>query len=297
MSKTTNSNFLSTNNTNYNQTTSQNYIYNNNYKNIKILTEPMDNTNNKNLIENNNDQILLNLEYKMNQSFKQNKTDSKGKNYNIIRKIFEEAINVLNFTKKEKKFLKLILLKYHEIIYAFSQENKSLAQSNENLKNINFSLDKKYLDLDKRYKIIIKENQDMKNILSIQNNNNENMMYKSIKDMEFDMNNINSSYKKEEKYEKDNDELNKDIKLINKQNTFSQINQEFNNDNDNNNNDRESKRLKSENIKKRREEFNKLNINDLDSLYFNDKINDIHCYNSKKNYDKVPKIRFLSQCK
>ena len=137
----------------------------------------------------------------------------------------------------------------------------------------------------------------MKNILSIQNNNNENMMYKSIKDMEFDMNNINSSYKKEEKYEKDNDELNKDIKLINKQNTFSQINQEFNNDNDNNNNDRESKRLKSENIKKRREEFNKLNINDLDSLYFNDKINDIHCYNSKKNYDKVPKIRFLSQCK
>ena len=297
MSKTTNSNFLSTNNTNYNQTTSQNYIYNNNYKNIKILTEPMDNTNKKNLIENNNDQILLNLEYKMNQSFKQNKTDSKGKNYNIIRKIFEEAINVLNFTKKEKKFLKLILLKYHEIIFAFSQENKSLAQSNENLKNINFTLDKKYLDLDKRYKIIIKENQDMKNILSIQNNNNENMMYKSIKDMEFDMNNINSSYKKEEKYEKDNDELNKDIKLINKQNTFSQINQEFNNDNDNNNNDRESKRLKSENIKKRREEFNKLNINDLDSLYFNDKINDIHCYNSKKNYDKVPKIRFLSQCK
>ena len=263
-----------------------NYLYNNNYKNIKVLTEPTLNNNN-----NNNEQILLNLEYKMNQSFKLNKSDSKGKNYNIIRKIFEEAINVLNLTKKEKKFFKLILLKYHEIVYAFSQDNKSLAQSSENLKNLNFTLDKKYLDLEKRYKILLKENQDMKNILSIENNNNvnninnnnENMMYKSIKSMEFDM---NTSYKKEEKYEKDNDDLNKDIKLININQNEKEKEKE-----------KESKRLKSENIKKRREEFNKLNINDLDSLYFNDKINDIHCYNSKKNYDKVPKIRFLSQCK
>ena len=80
--------------------------------------------------------------------------------------------------------------------------------------------------------------------------------------------------------------MNKDIKLININQNEKEKEKE-----------KESKRLKSENIKKRREEFNKLNINDLDSLYFNDKINDIHCYNSKKNYDKVPKIRFLSQCK
>ena len=165
--------------------------------------------------------------------------------------------------------MKIILLKYHELIYAFSQENKILKQSNENLQNLNFTLDKKYLDLDKKYKIMIKENQDKNN------KDNDNMLFKSIKDMEFSNNNNDNSYKKEEKYENDNDNVNEI--LLDKE--------------------RNSKRTKSENIKKRREEFNKLNINDLDSLYFNDKINDIHCYNSKKNYDKVPKIRFLSQCK
>ena len=162
---------------------------------------------------------------------------------------------------------------------------------------MNFSLDKKYLDLEKTYKIIIKENQDMKNILSIKNNDeinfnenniinvnqnknniNENMMYKSIKDMDFEM---NDSYKKHEKYENDNDYFERDIKIINLENKE----------------DKEKKRMKSEDIKRRREEFNKLNLNDLDSLYFNDKINNIHCYNSKKNYEKVPKIKFLDKCK
>ena len=249
--------------------------------------------------------MILNLEMKMKNLLKENKTDSKGRNYNIIRKIFEEAINILNFTKNEKKFLKLILLKYHEIVFAFSQENKLLKQSSENLQNMNFSLDKKYLDLEKNYKIILKENQDMKNILSIKNNDeinfnenniinvnqnknniNENMMYKSIKDMEFD---INDSYKKEEKYENDNDIFVNDIKLKNIENKIENINLI--------NKDKDSNRAKSENIKKRREEFNKLNLNDLDSLYFNDKINNIHCYNSKKNYEKVPKIKFLDKCK
>ena len=163
-------------NANNKQNSNKNFVYhknnnmginNKNFKNIKILTEPINNNNNiQNKHENNNDQIILNLELKMKNLLKENKTDSKGRNYNIIRKIFEEAINILNFTKTEKKFLKLILLKYHEIVYAFSQENKLLKQSSENLQNMNFSLDKKYLDLEKTYKIIIKENQDMKNILS-----------------------------------------------------------------------------------------------------------------------------------
>jgi hypothetical protein len=283
-------------------------INNKHFKNIKIITEPINNNynnniNNENNLENNNDQIISDLEYKMKNLLKENKTDSKGKNYNIIRKIFEEAINILNFTKNEKKFLKLILLKYHEIVFAFSQENKLLKQSSENLNNLNFSLDKKYLDLDKKYKIILKENQDMKNILSIKNNYeinfnennivnqnknniNENMMYKSIKDMDFEM---NDSYKKHEKYENDNDYFERDIKIINLENKEDK---EILYDKD-----KESKRIKSEDIKRRREEFNKLNINDLDSLYFNDKINDINCYNSKKNYDKVPKIQFLDKCK
>lgn len=64
----------------------------------------MNNNNNQIKLENNNEQILSNLEYKMTKLLKENKTDSKGRNYNIIRKIFEEAINILNFTKKEKNF-------------------------------------------------------------------------------------------------------------------------------------------------------------------------------------------------
>ena len=296
-----NKNFIYLKNNNMN-------INNKHFKNIKIITEPINNNynnniNNENNLENNNDQIISDLEYKMKNLLKENKTDSKGKNYNIIRKIFEEAINILNFTKNEKKFLKLILLKYHEIVYAFSQENKLLKQSSENLNNLNFTLDKKYLDLDKKYKIILKENQDMKNILSIKNdyeinyignnvvnqnknNVNENMMYKSIKDMDFEM---NDSYKKQEKYENDNDYFERDIKIISLENKEDKENL-FNRD-------KESKRIKSEDIKRRREEFNRLNINDLDSLYFNDKINDTNCYNSKKNYDKVPRIKFLNKCK
>ena len=296
-----NKNFIYLKNNNMN-------INNKHFKNIKIITEPINNNynnniNNENNLENNNDQIISDLEYKMKNLLKENKTDSKGKNYNIIRKIFEEAINILNFTKNEKKFLKLILLKYHEIVFAFSQENKLLKQSSENLNNLNFSLDKKYLDLDKKYKIILKENQDMKNILSIKNNYeinfnennivnrnknniNENMMYKSIKDMDFEM---NDSYKKHEKYENDNDYFERDIKIINLENKEDK---EILFDKD-----KDSKRIKSEDIKRRREEFNRLNINDLDSLYFNDKINDTNCYNSKKNYDKVPRIKFLNKCK
>ena len=300
------------------QNSNKNFVYhksnnininNKNFKNIKILYEPknniIDNNNIQHKPENNNDQMILNLEMKMKNLLKENKTDSKGRNYNIIRKIFEEAINILNFTKNEKKFLKLILLKYHEIVFAFSQENKLLKQSSENLQNMNFSLDKKYLDLEKNYKIILKENQDMKNILSIKNNDeinfnenniinvdqnknniNEDMMYRSIKDMDFE---LNESCKKEEKYENDNELFENDIKIKNIENKIDQINL-INKANDSN-------RAKSENIKKRRQEFNKLNLNDLDSLYFNDKINNIHCYNSKKNYDKVPKIKFLNKCK
>ena len=121
---------------------------------------------------------------------------------------------------------------------------------------------------------------------NIKNNNNDNMLFKSIKDMEFAN---NDSFKKDEKYEKDNDYFERVMKIIKSDEIDEKKNKE--------DKDRESKRVKSENIKKRREEFNRLNINDLDSLYFNYKINNIDCYNSKKNYDKVPKIRFLSNCK
>jgi hypothetical protein len=161
-------------------------IRSNNFKKINILTEPKDiikqQKNKINSKEEEINSLLYNLELKMQKLLGENKTESKGKNYNIVRKIFEEAISIMNLSQTEKNFLKLMMIKYHDVVYAFSQENKSLKQSSENLQNLNFSLDKKFIDIDKQYKILLKENQEMKKLLSNKKkNNNENSNNLKIK--------------------------------------------------------------------------------------------------------------------
>jgi len=282
----------------------------NNYKKINILTEPKDNIKpQKNKINNKEVEInslLYNLELKMQKLLGENKTESKGKNYNIVRKIFEEAISVMNLTQTEKNFLKLIMIKYHDVVYAFSQENKSLKQSSENLQNLNFSLDKKCIDIDKQYKILLKENQEMKKLLSnkkkneneninnlkIKNNLKENNnMYKSIKDMDFIISDSNN------KIEDKNDEKEKQEKENNNGNgnndNKNYVTDKITNKNNckNKSVDEKNKSLKSDNFRQKFEQFNRINVNDLDSLYFKDKVNNLKCYNSQKNYDKVPKIK------
>jgi len=282
----------------------------NNYKKINILTEPKDNIKpQKNKINNKEVEInslLYNLELKMQKLLGENKTESKGKNYNIVRKIFEEAISVMNLTQTEKNFLKLIMIKYHDVVYAFSQENKSLKQSSENLQNLNFSLDKKCIDIDKQYKILLKENQEMKKLLSnkkkneneninnlkIKNNLKENNnMYKSIKDMDFIISDSNN------KIEDKNDEKEKPEKENNNGNgnndNKNYVTDKITNKNNckNKSVDEKNKSLKSDNFRQKFEQFNRINVNDLDSLYFKDKVNNLKCYNSQKNYDKVPKIK------
>jgi len=282
----------------------------NNYKKINILTEPKDNIKpQKNKINNKEVEInslLYNLELKMQKLLGENKTESKGKNYNIVRKIFEEAISVMNLTQTEKNFLKLIMIKYHDVVYAFSQENKSLKHSSENLQNLNFSLDKKCIDIDKQYKILLKENQEMKKLLSnkkkneneninnlkIKNNLKENNnMYKSIKDMDFIISDSNN------KIEDKNDEKEKQEKENNNGNgnndNKNYVTDKITNKNNckNKSVDEKNKSLKSDNFRQKFEQFNRINVNDLDSLYFKDKVNNLKCYNSQKNYDKVPKIK------
>ena len=297
-----------------------NNIKSNNYKNI--LTEPKDNLKNKN----NNKELqvnylLNNLELEMKKLFSENKTESKGKFYNIIRKIFDEAINVMNLSQIEKNFLKLIMIKYHDVVYAFSQENKALKQSGENLQNLNFTLDKKCLELEKQYKIILKENQEMKRLLSskkvndnkasndsekvnkihitiknkdknitkeninkMSNVNNNSGMIKIIKDTNFiPIDNNKKEEKKEDKISK-NDNIISIKELI-------EINKNDNKENNNNKLSGEKNNNEKNNIiNKKFEQFNRINVGDLDSLYFYDKVNNIQCYNSQKNYDKVPNI-------
>ena len=296
-----------------------NNIKSNNYKNI--LTEPKDNLKNKN----NNKElqvnyILNNLELEMQRLISENKTESKGKIYNTIRKIFDEAINVMNLSQIEKNFLKLILIKYHDVVYAFSQENKALKQSGEHLQNLNFTLDKKCLELEKQYKIILKENQEIKRLLAskksnesksvndngkvnkihIKINNNDNNKNKSItKENINNISNINNnsgmikiikdinfvSSDNNKKEEKKEDKGNKNDNII----YIKEIIEINKNDNKENNNNK-LKEEKNNIINNKFEQFNKINVGDLDSLYFYDKVNNTQCYNSQKNYDKVPKI-------
>ena len=56
---------------------------------------------------------MYNLELKMQKLLGENKIESKGKNYNVVRKIFEEGINIINLLQVEKNFLKLMMIKYH----------------------------------------------------------------------------------------------------------------------------------------------------------------------------------------
>ena len=306
----------------------------NNFKKINVLTEPKDiimqQKNKINSKEGEVNSSLYNLELKMQKLLGENKTESKGKNYNIVRKIFEEAISIMNLTQTEKNFLKLMMIKYHDVVYAFSQENKALKQSSENLQNLNFSLDKKFIDIDKQYKVLLKENQEMKKLLSNkkknenENNNNlktknnlkeNNNMYKSIKDMDFiisDSNNkIEDRTDEKEKEEKEKEEEEKEKEKEKKEKEKEEKEKENNNkgvDNNNNKNyvtdkitnknncknksvDEKNKNLKGDNFIQKFEQFNRINVNDLDSLYFNDKVNNLKCYNSQKNYDKVPKIK------
>ena len=209
------------------------------------------NNNCNNDYSNEKENKLYKLELKMQKLFSENKTNSKSRKYSIIKSIFEESINILNLESAVKNFFKLIILKYHDVVLLFSQENKILRESSENLQNINLNLDKKYLDLDKKYKLLLKENIEYKNSFEKMQNFQKNPI-------NF---NKNNSIKDEP--------INKEIKVIDK-------NEKIINDTE----DRNSKV----------EKLNRMNIEDLDALYFKDKVNAIYSQNSKKNYQKVPKI-------
>jgi len=285
----------------------------NNFKKINILAEPKDIIKQqKNKINNKEAEVnssLYNLELKMQKLLGESKTESKGKHYNIVRKIFEESISVMNLTQTEKNFLKLIMIKYHDVVYAFSQENKALKQSSENLQNLNFSLDKKFIDIDKQYKALLKENQEMKKLLvnkkknENENNNNlkiknnlkeNNNMYKSIKDMDFIISDSNNKIEdKTDEKEKEEKEKEKESNNNGNDNNKNYVTDKITNNNNckNKSVDEKNKNLKSDNFRQKFEQFNRINVNDLDSLYFKDKVNNLKCYNSQKNYDKVPKIK------
>ena len=142
-------------------------------------------------------------------------------------------------------------------------------------------------------------------------------MYKSIKDMDFIISDSNNKIedrtdeKEKEKEEKEKEKEEEEKEKEKKEKEKEEKEKENNNkgvDNNNNKNyvtdkitnknncknksvDEKNKNLKGDNFIQKFEQFNRINVNDLDSLYFNDKVNNLKCYNSQKNYDKVPKIK------
>ena len=205
-----------------------------NRKKIKLKTSK-----NQNKSMNNNDikSKLNDLKEKMEKLFEENEKNSKSNKYNIIKDKFDESINIMGLNKDEKKFLKLIMNKYNDVISSYSKENMILKKTSEKVQSLNLILDKKYLDLENKYnqnmKLLKKFQKNDNNMNSIQNNNNSN----------YSNNNYNNNIVKNNKKERN-------ISLL-----------------------------------------NRLNVNDLNSLYFNDKINVLNCKNSYENYKKVPILK------
>ena len=112
---------------------------------------------------------FIELESKMTKLLKENKTNSKSKKYNTAKQIFEETIThittITTFLSKHlpdnkdtlnpyiiPSLLKTIIKTYHESFFAFSTENKILRENVEKFQSSTFHLEKRILDVSKQLK-------------------------------------------------------------------------------------------------------------------------------------------------
>ena len=220
--KNSNSNFLKLN---HNNSKYNIYDNNNNYKIMKEVVE-----------------IQNNMEKKL----KDNITNSKSKKYNTLKNTFEALLKYLGNTifKSNNVIINILLEKlligYHEVVSAFSAENKKLKQINYYLNEQYEKMTKDLFNLNK----IIKDRQKQ----------NESLQ------------------KKISSLEKGIDKRN--ISQIQKHNNIKKINL-----------NKEEKFIKKNEQNKKIFELNKKNVEDLDALYFYDKIKD-----NKKRAISIPKI-------
>ena len=220
--KNSNSNFLKLN---HNNSKYNIYDNNNNYKIMKEVVE-----------------IQNNMEKKL----KDNITNSKSKKYNTLKNTFEALLKYLGNTifKSNNVIINILLEKlligYHEVVSAFSAENKKLKQINYYLNEQYEKMTKDLFNLNK----IIKDRQKQ----------NESLQ------------------KKISSLEKGIDKRN--ISQIQKNNNIKKINL-----------NKEEKFIKKNEQNKKIFELNKKNVEDLDALYFYDKIKD-----NKKRAISIPKI-------
>ena len=116
-----------------------------NLKNSNTFYKLNHNNNHNNHINNydtNNYKFLkevVNIQLEMEKNMKDNHTNSKSKKYNTLKHAFENLLKLLGTTIFKNNnsiintFLEKILIGYHEVVSAFSLENRKLKQVNYNL--------------------------------------------------------------------------------------------------------------------------------------------------------------------
>ena len=241
-------------NYNKNKTIIGNYnkkVYNNiNYCHTQILNSNENNSKKSNNIFINDKFIeeINKLKNNMIKKLLQNPTNSKSKKYNTLKDSFEKLLKLFNeyFFNNNNTiyiFLQNILIGYHEVVCAFSEENRKFKLLNYKLSEQYEKVDKNLIECNK----IIKEKQNK--IESLENklynlmNNLKKPNFNNIQ-IKNDYMNLNNNFFEKYKFTE-----NKDLKIPNKGKSEQFIK-----------------------IKK----INENNLNDLDSLYFFDKIEKKH---------------------
>jgi len=221
----------------------RNKISNNNNKNLNKL-------NNNKLIEEIN--VLLD---EMNKNLNLNPSNSKSKKYNTLKNFFEKFLKVINnyFFNNDLNvlfnFLQKLLIGYHEVVISFSSENRKLKELNYKLTEQYQKIDKNLIECNKSIKekqkkieVLEKQiytlinNKKNKNNIIINNKSKEINLYRSI--------NFSSINNKSKNKLKEFPKYNKEIEV------------------------KKSEDKQNNKIKK----INEKNLDDLDALYFFDKI-------------------------
>ena len=196
---------------------------------------------------------------------KQNLTNSKSKKYNAIKRSFDKFIKTINefFLNNDLHpiflYLQKILLGYHNVILAFSGENRKLKELNYKLSEQYQKIDKNFIECNKAIKEKQNEIENLgKQISTLLSSLNEQKRINIIlkcKLEEINMNNI-----KNNNLEMNNSTSSKFLNDIEKTEQYIKI-----------------------------KNLNMNNLDDLDSLYFLDKIN----MKPKRAYSHCKIIPFL----
>ena len=196
-----------------------NHIYNKAQDKVRYCNTQLNsnNTNNKtNKIFFNDTLIheINDIEEEMNKNLKQNPTNSKSKKYNTLKNFFEKLLKCLNnyFYNNELNslcnYLQKLLIGYHEVVCAYSEENLKLKELNFKLTEQYEKIDKSLIECNKN----IKEKQKKIEILENKINGFVNKMKNKnvIREYHINMNQFD--------LKKNNDEQNNKIKKINEKN-------------------------------------------------------------------------------